>query len=180
MAAALAAVNPLSMTFLSACGSDSMATAATSSATSAISIWLRYGARKGSKARSGLSDSARGLSEEGLSAGGEVVTELESPQVQFPPHAEIAGEAVQRMMKSRGPVVLEGEMAHPGKAVSGQQRAEQPPGISADHRPRQADDRAPGTEVMQHARCGMTMFAEVKRIELRETAEARILGGAAI
>src|SRR6187549_189006 len=99
MAAALAAVKPLSMTFLSACGSASMAAAAKPSATSAHSIRARYGARNGSSARRGFRDLPLGLSE-GLLSG--VLTELEFAQVQFPPHAEIARQAVERVAEGGG------------------------------------------------------------------------------
>src|SRR6185295_11777411 len=104
MAAAFSAVKPLSMTFLSACGRASIAAAATSSASNAISIRPRYGARKGRSARSGRSELAFGRS---LSLGisGGALTELEPAQVQLPPHAKVAGEAVKRMPEGGGPVV---------------------------------------------------------------------------
>src|SRR4051812_18727160 len=104
MAAALDAVKPLSITFLSACGNASMAAAAIMRATSAISILPRYGARNGSSARSGRSELPLGRS---VARG--VFTELEPAQVQFPPHAEVAGEAVERMTECGRTVVLEQE-----------------------------------------------------------------------
>src|SRR6187455_1353950 len=118
MAAALAAEKPLSMTFLSACGSDNMATAATSSASIAMIMRPRYGMRNGTSARNGLSDLLRGLSEEdrsavGLSLEARVLTEPESAQVQVPPHAEIRGEAVERKAERGGLVALETEMPEP-------------------------------------------------------------------
>src|SRR5262245_54157141 len=124
MAAALAAVKPLSMTFLSACGSASMAAAAISSASSATVMRPRYGQRNGSSARSGFSERATGLSEveraevdraeiELPDAGGEVLTELEFAQVQFPPHAEIAGQAVERKAEGGRLVAFEQEVTEP-------------------------------------------------------------------
>src|SRR4051812_31573859 len=124
MAAALAAENPLSMTFFSACGSASMAAAAMNNAINATSIWARYGFRKGSSARSGCSELALGLSWESGA-----FTELESAQVQFPPHAEIAREAVKRMPECRGAVALEKEMPQPGETVAAEQRGQQPPQV---------------------------------------------------
>src|SRR5436190_23540072 len=115
MAAALEAVKPLSMTFFSACGRASIAAAATSSANSPPIMRARYGRRKGNSARSGLSVRALGRSEpertlDGLSPEGGVLIEPESPQVQFPPHAEIAGRAVERMAEGCRPIVLEEEV----------------------------------------------------------------------
>src|SRR5688572_21197594 len=156
MAAALAAENPLSMTFLSACGNASIAAAANSSAKNAINIRPRYGARKGSSARSGLSDLALGRSEDGLS-----LTKLESAQVQFPPHPEIAGQAVERVTESRGPVVFEVEMTHPREAVPTDQRAEQPPGIARGDQRQQAQHRPPGPDEMQGARHRVPMLGQV-------------------
>src|SRR5215831_982850 len=183
MAAALEAVKPLSITFLSACGNASIAAAATMRASRAMNMRPRYGRRNGSSARSGRSERAFGRSDEGRSDEGlsEVVrafTELESAQVQFPPHAEIAGETVQRMAKGRGPVALEVEMPHPREAVATEQRGQQPPEIAGADQAQHADDRAPGSDVVQRARDGVSMFAEIKGIELRKAAETRILGGA--
>src|SRR6185295_11223766 len=100
MAAALDAEKPLSMTFLSACGNASMAAAAIMSASSATAMRARYGRRNGSRARSGLSERFFGRS---------VVwafTELEPSQVQFPPHAEIARQAVERMPEGGRTIAL--------------------------------------------------------------------------
>src|SRR3954468_365569 len=104
------------MTCLSACGSASMAAAAMPSAASASSMRVRYGARNGSSARRGLSDFPFGRSVVS------VLTELEFAQVQFPPHAEIAREAVERMTKGGGLVVLEPEMPDPREGVAGNRR----------------------------------------------------------
>ncbi len=54
-----------------------------------------------------------------------VLTELEFAQVQFPPHAEIARQAVERIAKRRRPVVLEPEVPDPRKAVAAEERAQQ-------------------------------------------------------
>src|SRR5262245_34825663 len=144
MAAALEAVKPLSMTFLSACGNASMAAAATSSAPSAINILPRYGARNGSNARSGLSDLDLGLSM--------VVTKPESAQVQFPPHAEVAGQAVERVAEGGGLVVLEHEMTKPGEAVPAEHGADQPPHRAGRDQRQRAQHRAPGADVVQSTR----------------------------
>src|SRR4051812_194348 len=101
MAAALEAEKPLSMTFLSACGSASIAAAATTSASSATAMRARYGRRNGSSARRGFSERALGRSVVW------VVTELEPAQVQLPPHEEIAGQAVERMAEGGRAVALE-------------------------------------------------------------------------
>src|ERR1044072_293944 len=179
MAAALAALNPLSMTFLSACGSASMAAAATISASKAISMRPRYGARNGSSARSGLKELAFGRSlSRGVSRG--VLTEPQPAQVQFPPHAEVAGEAVERVPESRGPVVLEKEMPHPCEAVATGQRGEQPPQVAGGDEREQAQHRSPGAYVVQRARHRVLMLAQVERIQLRQGAEARILGPAEV
>src|SRR5688500_3836059 len=117
MAAALAALKPSSMTFLSACGSASIAAAATASAPSATSMRPLYGARNGRRARSGFSDFPFGRSvDSGL------LTKLEFAQVQLPPHAEIGGQAVERISERRRFVALEPEMPEPREAVPGQQR----------------------------------------------------------
>src|SRR5687767_13660585 len=106
MAAAFAELKPSSMTFLSAMGSASMAPAAMSSANSARIMRPLYGARYGSSARSGRSEVPFGRSvEPGLGLG--VLTELELSQVQFPPHPEIARQAVERKAKGGRPVVFE-------------------------------------------------------------------------
>src|SRR6185503_12870173 len=147
MAAALAAEKPLSMTFFSACGRASIAAAATSSASSATIMRPRYGQRNGSSARSGLSVRALGRSEPGftlvlLSPERGVLIEPESPQVQLPPHAEIAGQAVQRMPESGGPVVLEEEVSDPRKAVAAERRRQQPPRVAGADEREQAQHRA--------------------------------------
>src|SRR6187551_3465827 len=175
MAAALAAVKPLSMTFLSACGSASMAAAANISATSAISIRPRYGARNGSSARSGRSELAFGRS---VSRG--AFKELEPAQVQFPPHAKVAGEAVERMPECRGPVVLEQEVTEPREAVAAGQRRQQPPRVPGGDEREHAQHRSPGAHVVQRARHRVAMLAQVEGIELRQTAEARILWAAEV
>src|SRR5687768_4786083 len=122
------------MTFLSAIGNVSIATAAISSATSAMIIRPLYGARNGTRERRGLRFFDLGLSEErGLSEDwgrSELLTKLEFAQVQLPPHAEIAREAVERMTKRRRPVVFEAVMTDPCKRVSRQQRGEQPPQVA--------------------------------------------------
>src|SRR5690349_15909616 len=148
MAAALAAVKPLSMTFLSACGSASIAAAATSSATMPTIMRARYGRRNGSSARSGRSERALGRSEPGLTVAWlsperGVLIEPESSQVQFPPHAEIAGQAVERMAEGRGPVVLEEEMPDPRKAVAAERRRQQPRRAAGADEGQQAKHRAP-------------------------------------
>ena len=142
-----------------------------SSAINAMNMRPLYGARNGSSARSGLSELPFGT----FSDAG-VFTELESAQVQFPPHAEIAGEAVERIAESRRPVVLEAEMPEPREAVAAEQRAQQPPGLAGGDECQQAQHRTPGADVMQRARHRVAVFAQVERIELREAAEARILG----
>src|SRR5690349_4010072 len=182
MAAALAAVKPLSMTFLSAWGNASIAAAATSSASNAISIRPRYGARKGSSARSGRSELAPGLSDEArslpLGISGDALTELEPAQVQLPPHAKVAGEAVERMPEGGGPVVLEQEVTQPREAVAAGHRTEQEPQVAGGDECQQAQHRSPGADVVERARYRVTVFAQVERVELRETAEARILWAA--
>src|SRR6185295_8073588 len=98
----------------------------------------------------GLSDEA--LSEVGLSDESRVFTELESAQVQIPPHAKIGGEAVKGKAESGRPVALEAEMPQPRKAVTADQRAEQPPGLAGGNQRQHAQHRAPGADVMQGSR----------------------------
>src|SRR4051812_17797362 len=158
------------MTCLSACGSASMAAAAMPSAASASSMRARYGARNGSSARRGLSVFPFGRSVVS------VLTELEFAQVQFPPHAEIARQAVERMAERRGFVVLEPEVPDPGERVTREHRAQNPQRLPRDEAGRDAQDRAPGSEVMQQARYRVAVLAEVIRVELREGAKTRIPG----
>src|SRR3954447_19471287 len=113
MAAALAVLKPLSMTFLSVCGSASMAPAATSSATSARIMRPLYGARYGSSERRGFSEVPLGRSR---SFG--ALTETEPARIQFPPHAEVARETVERITKRGRLVALETEVPDPRKGVS--------------------------------------------------------------
>src|SRR3954468_6883774 len=113
MADAFAAVNPWSITLRSAIGRNSIAAAATSRATSAMAIRPRYGAMKGISEARGRRDLPFGRSE--------LVTEPEFAQVQLPPHAEIAREAVERMAERGGLVALEAEVPEPREAVARQQ-----------------------------------------------------------
>src|SRR5213593_2818142 len=137
MAAAFDALNPLSMTFFSACGSASIAAAAMPSAASATSMRARYGARNGSSAASGRSVFALGRSVDSA------FTELEFAQVQFPPHAEIAGQAVERVTKRRRTVALEAEMPEPRERIARQRRRREPPSFAGAQARRDTEDRAP-------------------------------------
>src|SRR5512138_1602321 len=128
------------MTFLSACGSASIAAAAMPSATSAHSMRARYGARNGSSAASGRRVFALGRSVDS-------VTELEFAQVQLPPHAEIARQAVERIAERRRTIALEAEMPEPGEAVAGKRRPREPPPFAGADEGGEAQDRAPRSDV---------------------------------
>src|SRR3954464_7430518 len=106
------------MTLRNAIGRKSRAGAAATSAGKAMSIRLRYGARKGISARRGLRLLALGLSE--------LLTEPEFAQVQLPPHAEIAGETVERIPERGRLVALEAEVAEPREPVARQDPARDP------------------------------------------------------
>ena len=61
-----------------------------------------------------------------------MLTKLESAHVQFPPHAEIARQAVERIAERGGLVVFEAEVPDPRKGVSGKERSQQPEWFARD------------------------------------------------
>src|SRR5689334_24006099 len=122
----------------------------------------------GTSARSGFSELPFGRSE--------VFTELEFPQVQFPPHAPVAREAVEGMAKRRRPIAFEPEVADPGEAVTADQCSEQEPELPRAEERDDTEESAPRPDVVKRPRHRVPMLREIEGVELAEAAKTRVLG----
>src|SRR5690606_2167204 len=86
-------------------------------------------------------------------------------------HDKVAEQAIKRMLKRGGTVLLEKEMPDPGEAVTRQRQGEQhQPGTFADGQRQNEDDQA-GADKMQSATGAVAVFTEVVRVKLSETVE---------
>src|SRR5690554_6031131 len=86
-------------------------------------------------------------------------------------HHEVTEQAVKRILKGRGAVLLEEEMPDPGKGVAEQRHSEQPsPGLSQQcgNESRQGQH---GAHEMQHPAGGIAMLSQVEWVEFPETPE---------
>lgn len=86
-------------------------------------------------------------------------------------HGEVTQQAVKRVLECCGAVLLEEEMARPGKAVSGQwQHQQQQPRPFADGEG-QDENHQGGADEVQSSAGAVAVFAKVIRVELSEAIE---------
>src|SRR5688572_15654693 len=77
-------------------------------------------------------------------------------------------------MAERGrAILLEEEVADPGKAVTAHERGQQPPAIALDDGQHQQRQHPAAADEMQAAAGAMAVLAQVVRVELAEAGKAR-------
>src|SRR6266496_158415 len=83
-------------------------------------------------------------------------------------HHPVADEAVERVGERRRTVVLEKEVADPGKAVPCDGRCRQPPRVASRDRGENASEHERRTREMQAAARAVRVLGQVERVELAE------------
>src|ERR1700758_5170197 len=92
-------------------------------------------------------------------------------------HGQVPAQAVEGMPEGGGRVVLEEVMPRPGGEVPCERHGEQPPPVPGEQRAAGEGEREQRADYMQAARDRVGVLAEVVRIELAKTREARRLSG---
>ena len=93
-------------------------------------------------------------------------------------HHPVAGQGIERVLEGCRLVLLEEEMADPGKAITAQQRVQDPDGIHAADTHHQAADHQRGADEMQAATGLVGVFGQVVGIELGKAVKAFAAGSA--
>src|SRR5690554_3589043 len=104
-------------------------------------------------------------------------SEANAPGQGVAQHDPVTHEAVQRVLEGCWTVLLEEEVAYPGKPVAGHGQCQQQPEVGADEGPGQYRQDQQTADVVQAAAHIIAVFAEVERIELGKGAELAAGGG---